>query len=219
MNPTTRVFLVDDHSVVLEGLSGILKREAGIEIVGEAVEAETALRLIPETDPDVVVLDHRLPGMQGDGLCAELLRRRVTAAIVILSAHLDEDVVQACFRAGARGYVVKDVDASELKRAIRVVARGGTHIDPKVAGRMISRAARLEPRAANSLRSIEIEILRHVSEGKTNAQIGKALGISRYTVSSRLATIFRKLGVRQRAEAVAAAIRRGLVTTEEGPVS
>lgn len=206
-----RVFIVDDHDVVRAGLKALLEREADIKVVGEARSAEEALGVLADIDPEVVILDYRLPGMDGDAFCREVAERRLRAAVVLLSAYLDEEPVQASFLAGARAYVVKDVEAAELKRAVRAVAGGGTYVDPKVAGRLMGWAARLDPRGTDSLRPTEIKILGHVAAGRTNAEIARLLSLSRHTVGSYLASVFRKLGVQQRAEAVAVAIRRGLI--------
>lgn len=206
-----RVFLIDDHDVVREGLVSILGHEPDIQIVGEADSAEEALHKLPEADPDVVILDYRLPGMNGSDLCREIAERRLRAQVVMLSAYLDESIVDAAMMAGARAYVVKDVEAGELKRAIRSAARGQTTVDPKVVGRILSWAARLAPRAAQTLRPAEMQILRLLAEGKSNQQIAAVTGLSPNTVKSYLREIYAKLGANSRASAAAIALRRGLV--------
>lgn len=205
------VFLVDDHDVVREGLVAILEREPDIEIVGRSDSAESALEALPDVDPAVIILDHRLGGMDGVEACREIAERRLRAQVVILSAYLNEEVVQAAFLAGARAYVVKDVEAAELKRAIRAAVRGETVVDPKVAGRFLSWAARLDPRATGALRPTELRVLRLLVQGKSNREIAGTAGLSPHTVKSYLREIYQKLGVGSRAEAAAVALRRGLI--------
>lgn len=209
-----RVLVIDDHDVVRAGLISLFSREPDIQVVGDAATGDEGLDLIPELKPDVVVLDFRLPDMSGEDFCIELANRRARASVLVLSGFLDEEVAQSCFLAGARGYVVKDVEASELRRAVRAVAGGDTYVDTKVVGRLVGWAARLEGRDWNSLRPLEIEILSLVGTGRTNAEIAEILNLSHHTIGSRLGQIFRKLGVGQRAEAVAVAIRRGLISSK-----
>jgi DNA-binding NarL/FixJ family response regulator len=211
--PTEKVtvFLVDDHDVVREGLLSILGREPDIEVVGESSTAEGALESLDRTNPSVVVVDYRLPGMDGIELCREIAERRLRAQVVMLSAYLDDDIVYSALMSGARAYVVKDVESSELKRAIRAAARGETVIDPKVAGRILNWAARLDPRATHALRPMELRVMRLLVEGRPNREIARLMGLSPHTVKSYLREIYRKLEVGNRAEAAAVALRRGLV--------
>jgi DNA-binding NarL/FixJ family response regulator len=209
-----RVFLVDDHDIVRAGLRALLEREPGIEITGEAASAEEAIAILTEREADVVILDYRLPGMDGASFCREIAERRMPFKTIMLSAHLDDEAVQRSFLAGAKGFVVKDVQLSELRRAIRAVARGGSYVDPKVAGRIMGWAARLERPAPDALRPKELEILRHLAAGHSNAEIAELVLLSRNRVAARLVVIFQKLGVKSRAEAVAVALRKGLVASQ-----
>lgn len=205
------IFLVDDHDVVREGLMSILDREPDLEVVGEAADAERAIERLPGADPDVVVLDYRLAGMDGIDLCREIAERRLRARVVILSAFLEEDVVQAAFMAGARAYVVKDVESGELKRAIRAAARDEVTVDPKVAGRVASSIANMDRSStASGLGASEMQVLRLLCQGKSNERIAAAIGISVHTVKLYLGSIYTKLGVRNRSGAVGVALRRGL---------
>jgi len=182
-----------------------------MQVVGEARSAEQAVEMLAAADADVVVLDHRLPGMDGHELCREMAERRLPGRVIMLSAYLDDDAVQGAFLYGARGYVIKDIDGVELRRAIRAVADGGSYLDSKLAGRIMGWAARRDRARLDSLRPKEVEILQHLTAGKTNRDIAKIVGVSRDRVASRLVVIFQKLGVKSRAEAVAVAIRQGLV--------
>lgn len=209
--PPVSVFVVDDHHVVREGLVAILGRESDIDIVGEAESAEQALELLAGADPDVIVADYRLPGMDGVGLCREIAERRLRAGVVVLSGFLDDDAVHASMMAGARAYVVKDVEASELKRAIRAAARGETMIDSKVTGRIVGWAARADnPSLLTELRPSELQVIRLLCAGKSPTEIAAHTGLSPQTIKSYLREIYTKLGVNSRAEAIALALRRGI---------
>lgn len=205
------VYLIDGHDVVREGLCAILSREPDIEIAGWASSGDDALAELPILDPDVVVIDHRLPGMDGIALCRELAERRVRAQAVVLSGLIDGRVVESAFLAGARAYVLKDVEASELAHAIRAAARGETVIDPGLTTRSVTWAAYQEPVPEGTLSAQQRCVLRHLIDGKSSRQIADATGLSPNTVRSYLKTIYRRLGVSCRAEATSVVLRRGLV--------
>jgi DNA-binding NarL/FixJ family response regulator len=205
------IFVVDDHKVVREGLIAILDSEPHFMVVGQAESAEEALHALPQLDPKVVIVDYRLPRMDGLELCREIAERRLRAQIVVLSVSLEEEVVERALLAGARAYVVKDVESSELKRAIRAAARGETTIDPKVAGRKLRLSARLEPSSAPVLRPAHLNVLGMIVRGMSNAEIASETGLSLHTVKSYVKETYERLGVTRRSEAVAVALRRGLV--------
>lgn len=203
-----RLFLVDDHDVVREGLIAILGRESDFEVVGQAGNAEVAIEDLGRFDPDVVIVDYRLPGMDGIDLCREIAERRLRARVVVLSGFLEEDVIQAAFHAGAFAYVVKDVEAAELKRAVRAAARDEIVLDPKVRSWVTpGTPGRRDP----ELSQTELQVLRQLRSGKPNRAIAAALGLSLHTVKQYLGEIYAKLGVTSRSAAVAVAMKRGLV--------
>lgn len=208
---TVRAFLVDDHELVRQGLVALLGRESDIEIAGIASSAEEALQRIPASDPDVVITDWRLPGMDGLDLCRELAELRSRARVVVLSAYLEEEAVFSAWLAGAAAYIVKDVEAGQLVRAVRAVARGERMIDPKVAGRIVGWASRVRSVGNDHLPASQLRVLQLLSQGKSNDQIAAATGLSENTVKKYLTRIYRRLNVTGRAEAVAEAMRRGLV--------
>ena len=205
MTEPVTVFLVDDHAIVREGLAAILSREPDFAVVGEAADAEEALGLMEEIQPAVAVLDQRLPGMSGLELCREIAERRMRTQVVILSGFLERHAVEGALRAGARAFVVKDVEADELKRAIRAAAQGQTTIDPKLSRvfAMDRQEKRMSPR--------HLRILNALGEGLSAAEIGQKLGLTEHTVKSYMRELYAELEVNSRAEAIAAAARRGLL--------
>lgn len=197
-----RVLLADDHRLVLQGVKTVLNSVEGIEVVGEAVTGGQVLPLIGRTDPDVVLLDIRMPDL--DGLaCLDQIRVRFPAVkVVVLSAFGDQDHIDAALRRGASGYIIKSVNPFDLPAALRQAVEG-----------TVFHAA--SPTSDDAGRSIglterESEILKAVARGLSNQAIGKSLWISEPTVKYHLTNIYRKLGVGKRAEAVRYAYERGL---------
>jgi DNA-binding NarL/FixJ family response regulator len=207
----TRVFLVDDHEVVREGLCALLGREDDLEVVGSASTAAEALDALAAHDVDVVVMDQQLPGMSGLEACREIAERRIPVQVVLLSAYLEEGLADAALLAGARAYVVKEVEAGQLKRAIRAAARGETSIDPKVSGRFVH-VTSIAPAAEFVLSPRHIGILAGLADGKSSDEIADSMGVTIQTVKSYTRQSYKALGVRNRAQAVAVAVRRGLLT-------
>jgi DNA-binding NarL/FixJ family response regulator len=201
-----RVLLVDDHPVVREGLRGILSAEDGIEVVGEAGSAPDAVAAARAYEPDVVLMDLRMP--DGDGVQAtrDLLARDPACRVVVLTTYENDADILRAVEAGATGYLLKDAGRSELAAAIRAAARGKTVLAPAVAARLMSRM-----RSPVDLTPREIEVLRLVGTGRTNAEIGRELFVSEATVKTHLLRTFGKLGVSDRTAAVTAALQRGIL--------
>jgi DNA-binding NarL/FixJ family response regulator len=207
--PTIRLFLVDDHLVVLEGLQRMLSRSEGISVVGKAVSGEEALQMIPGVHPDVVLLDLRLPGMQGLDVIAELQRLPVPPKVLVLTVHEDEDLVLGAVRAGAQGYVIKHTSREELTTAIRRVASGGHYFAEEVINALIRGDRPTE--SGTLLTAREKDVLALLAAGLANREIGERLFLSPETVKTHLGNIYRKLEVDGRAHAVAVALRKGLL--------
>lgn len=217
MNDKISVFLVDDSELVRGGLQLVLEHEPDIEIVGCAGTVEDAMVGIAETRPRVAVVDLRLGSGRGDGLllCRLIAEGRLQTEIVILSAFLSEGLVQAAFRVGARGYVLKDVEPAELSWAIRSAACGETTIDPKISSVFGQWAARLEDRLGVRLRGSEIRVLQLLCSGASTNEIASKTSLSIRTVRSYLSDCYLKLGAKSRVEAVRILLRAGL---EPAPV-
>ncbi len=203
-----KVLLVDDHPVVREGLRGMLAAEDGLEVVAEAGGAAEAVAAVRAHEPDVVLMDLRMPG--GDGVEATarvLVQRPATRVVVLTTYETDSDILRAV-EAGAAGYLLKDASRAELAGAIRAAARGETVLAPSVAAKLVSRM-----RSPVELSRREIEVLRLVARGRTNAEIGRELLISEATVKTHLLRTFGKLEVSDRTEAVTVALERGILPT------
>ena len=204
-----RIIIVDDHAVVREGLERILAKCADLEVVGTASSGEEALILAAALEPDLVLLDLSLPGMHGLEVLSALQDSDNPPRVVVLTIHDDDDIVLGAVRGGAQGYVLKNATRDELLAAVRKVAAGGQSFD-EVVVRALLRGDQREV-LCSLLTARELEILRLVAGGKTNKEIAAQLFISSDTVKGHLETTYRKLGVSDRAHAVAVAIRNGLV--------
>ncbi len=210
---TTTVLLVEDHRMVREALSEALKKVPDIDIVGEAGDAHEALKLAAKLKPDVIVLDIRLPDVNGMEVAARLKDAGITAKIVALSAFDDKRFVTAMLRAGASAYVTKSAAGTELVRAIRAVAAGQGYFSPEIAGALVSEL-RDRPIAGDAvpLARREREVLRLIAEGVRSPAIAAQLHVTVGTVEVHRRNIMRKLGLRTVAELTKHAIREGIVS-------
>src|SRR5205814_2546782 len=215
-----RIVVVDDHEVVRHGLRLSLELEPDMAVVGEARTGEDALRIVGDSTPDVVLLDVRLEGADGPEVCRQILEVVPRTAVIMLTNYLQDGLVLRSLMAGAKGYVIKDVQLSELKKMIRSVYRGGSVLDPTVTGQIIltatasGEAPAVRPggsRHVTALSDTDLAILRHLSEGLTDKQIAGRIHLSPHTVKDHLEKIRAVLNVGSRTEIVATALRRGLV--------
>lgn len=210
-----RIALVDDHSIVRQGLRSILEREDGIEVVGEAWSVPTALAVVAETAPDIVLLDLKLSTdveVEGLQLARTLTQRHPGIGVLVLTTFLDERLVVQAIQHGAMGYVLKDVDAVELVRSIRAVNRGESAFDSHSAA-MVVRSLHGNGRKPRheELTDREQQVLQLLARGMSNKAIGRQLFISETTVKFHVSNLMRKLEVSRRAEAVYAASKLGLI--------
>jgi len=205
-----RVVLVDDHPVVRAGIIGMLAAEPDIEVVGEAGNGQEALRVVVAVAPDVVLMDLRMPDMDGVEATRALREREDPPRVVILTTYdTDADILRAV-EAGAAGYLLKDAPRQELAEAVRAAARGQTVLSPPVAAKLVSR---MRGAVTPALTSREIDVLGLVARGLTNGQIGRALLIAEATVKTHLLRAFAKLGVDDRTAAVTTAISQGIIAS------
>lgn len=213
MKDKIRILIVDDHEMVREGLMAMLKPEPDFEVVGQTGVGEDVQDLVQGTRPDVVLLDARLPGISGVEVCRRLTKAHPKVAVVILTTYTDVELVQDCLQAGARGYVVKDVEKFSLKESIRAVSRGQAVLAPQVAGQIIERMRSGAPQNERpaGLNGSQLAILRLISRGHSNREIAADVHLSENTVKTHIQEIFRKLGVRNRVEAAILAGKSGLL--------
>ncbi|MBC7346120.1 MAG: response regulator transcription factor [Clostridia bacterium] len=209
-----RVLIVDDHQLIREGLRKVLALQEDIVVVGEAATGEEALRLVRTLKPDVVLLDINLPGADGIKVC-EAMQQNGVAKVIALTIYDDDDHVFAAVRAGASGYLLKDVNPDELARAIRAVAAGEAVMHPRVTGKVMREfnrlAAELALLAGVSLTNREVEVLRLVAMGYSNKDIAARLFISQKTVKNHVTNILRKLQVEDRTQAAVWAVKAHLL--------
>jgi len=208
-----RLLIIDDHEMVREGLKAMLDAEPDFAIVGDAANAEQALEMIERLTPDVVLLDIRLPGVSGIDLCRTVASQYPKTAVIILTTFTDESLVAQCIQAGARGFIVKDIERFDLKRSIRAVARGEAVIDPKAAVVVLAQLRRApqvnQESSPEPLSTQQIVILRLIAQGLSSREIATRLYLSENTVKGYVQEILHRLGVKNRTEAVMVAVKQG----------
>ena len=209
-----RILLVDDHEVVRIGLKSLLARHPGFEVIAEASSAREALEQTSALKPDVVIMDIRLPGTSGIEACEQIVNQFPGTRVIMLTSYAEDEMLFSAIRAGAAGYVLKQIGGDDLVRAIEAVGRGEALLDPAVTQRIfqeVRKAAREEEASAFSdLTQQEMHVLQLVSEGRTNRQIAEMLYLGEGTVRNYVSSILSKLNVRNRAEAAAYAVEHNL---------
>ena len=209
-----RIILVDDHELVRIGLKSLLERHPQFDVVGEAGSAREALEQVESLKPDVVVMDIRLPGTSGIDACEQIVNQHPETKVLMLTSYAEDEMLFSAIRAGASGYVLKQIGSEDLIKAIESVGRGEALLDPAVTQRVfqeVRRAVKEEEASAFShLSQQEKHVLLLVSEGKTNREIAKALFLGEGTVRNYVSSILSKLGVSNRAEAAAYAVEHNL---------
>lgn len=209
-SPCVRVFLVDDHRMLLEGLVALLRQEKGLEIVGYNTDSRQALGQVRLLQPDVLVLDISMPGLDGIEFCRQIQKDKVRPAILMLSVHSDEQIVAQAIGAGASGYLLKEAATQDLARAIHQVSRGHFFLGEGIAATAIARVAGATSNRYNELSPREQEVLRLVVEGGSSAEVGLELGVGAKTVDTHKRRLMKKLGVENSMELVKFAIREGI---------
>jgi DNA-binding NarL/FixJ family response regulator len=206
-----RILIADDHPVVRTGLEGMLANQPEFQVVGEAINGRQAVDLAERLHPNVVLMDLRMPELDGVAATREIRRRQPTVQVLVLTTYdTDADILPA-IEAGATGYLLKDAPRQDLYRAIHAAARGESFLAPAVAAKLMDR---MRAPAEETLSAREIQVLTLISQGASNKEIGRQLHISEATVKSHLIHIFQKLGVSDRTQAVTVAVQRGIVRLE-----
>ncbi|MBA3644433.1 MAG: response regulator transcription factor [Chloroflexia bacterium] len=208
------VLLVDDHPVVIEGLRKVLATAGDIVVTGEAHDAASALERARKLQPQVILLDLRMPGASGVQALRRLREESLEAAVIILTSYGDQAYVHQALEAGANGYLLKSTPPEQLIAAIRAAARGRRQLSPELLDGVLAEfggLAREQTRRDTDLSPYDLQILQRAGQGATNREIGQAMGRTEVAVKKRLQVIFGKLGAVDRAHAVAEAMRRGLM--------
>ena len=221
MTETIRVLLADDHDIVRQGLKSVLRGHADFNVVAEARDGEEAVRLAKREQPDLVVLDVRMPKLGGIEACREIRSALPQTYVLMLTSYSDEAAVMSAILAGASGFMLKEVNTADLIDAMRTVAAGGKTLDPASSATVIEQIRRgnvvsEEDRLAQSLTEREQKILDLIADGQTNREIGEQLYLSERTVKHHVSDILGKLGLTRRVEASTFAIRRAAKRPPEG---
>ncbi|BCJ67390.1 response regulator [Polymorphospora rubra] len=212
-----RVCLVDDQNLVRQGIRSLLGLAAGIEVVAEADDGSTALAAIERDPPDVVLLDLRMPGYDGIWTLRALRDRGIDVPVLVLTTFDDDELVLQALRAGARGYLLKDVTLEQLVGAVRTLAGGGTLVQPAITDRLLRAiqgntvVARDDPAPVRELTDRELDVLRLLASGYANKEIAEALFLAEGTVKNHVSSLLLKLGARDRTNAVLLALQHGLL--------
>jgi DNA-binding NarL/FixJ family response regulator len=208
-----RVLIVDDHPVVREGIASMLKKETDFKVVGEASNGLEAIEKARELSPDVVLMDLRMPEMDGVEAISRIKAEKPEVKFIILTTYSDDEYIFKGIAAGARAYLLKDAPRDELFKAIRMVSRGESLIQPVVASRVLDKLAELSRKtpAGDTLSDREIEVLRLMAGGESNKDIADHLSITQSTVKTHVTSIFQKLNVTTRTEAVTNALKKGII--------
>jgi DNA-binding NarL/FixJ family response regulator len=211
-----RVMLVDDQNLVRKGVRSLLELSTDIEIVAEAADGAEAIRMLPEVNPDVMLLDMRMPGMSGIEMLQSLAKNDAVPPTIILTTFDDDELVLAGIKAGARGYLLKDVSLEDLVGAVKTVAEGGTIVKPAVTQRLLKGLANLKTDFSSldrpdPLTERETEILRLMAGGYSNKEIANSLGVAEGTIKNHVSNILSKMGVRDRTRAVLKAFEMGQI--------
>jgi len=213
-----RILIADDHEIIRQGIRAALEHEPDMTVVGEAQTGRQAVILAREQQPHILLLDVKLGDIDGPEACARILQVSPRTIVVMLTNYSQDSLIFQSLAAGAKGYVLKDIGLTELRRMIRTAFRGGSVLDPKIAAQVISKAVQRGTKpspdgaaAAGSLSDLELATIQHLTRGLTNREIGVAMHVSSHTIKDRLEKIAFALGVHSRTEIVAEAFRRGLI--------
>jgi DNA-binding NarL/FixJ family response regulator len=212
----TKILLVDDHKILRDGIRSLVKGYDDIEVIGEAPDGKTALQMVGELMPDLVVMDISMPDMNGIDATRKIRSEHPDIKVIALSMHHDKQFVSEIFRAGASGYLIKDSAFDELDHAIRVVMSGKTYINPQIASlvveSLVSQSSTPPPQSFSLLTERERQVLQRIAEGRSTKQIAFDLTVSSKTVESHRRQVMGKLNIRSVAELTKFAIREGLTT-------
>lgn len=211
-NEAIRIFLADDHAMVRAGLAALVAGDGRFLVVGECGDGLKVVQAVQDTDPDVVLLDITMPGLNGLDICRELARKAEGVAILILTMHGDEQFVVRALQNGATGYLLKESAADQLPEAIRRVAAGDLYLGPGIPPKIMEHIGKRGSDPYDKLSTRERQVLQLIAEGKTNRQIGEMLSLATKTVDTHRTRLMRKLNIHDQTSLVKFAIRKGVIT-------
>jgi DNA-binding NarL/FixJ family response regulator len=216
-----RLLIVDDHRMFVQGLRLLIEMEPDLQVVGEVHSGEAAIEAVLQVQPDVVLMDINMPGLNGVEATRQILEQRPDTGIIILTMNRDDAQVFQAIKSGARGYILKDAETIEVVRAVRTVARGESAITPAMTTRVLTEFKRLweqpNPAQRSGLTEREVSILRLIAQGLSNKEIGASLSLSEKTIKNYITVILQKLQLNDRTQAAVYAVQNGLV--EQGDAS
>jgi two-component system, NarL family, response regulator LiaR len=214
-----RVVLADDHRLVRQGTRSFLATQGDIEVVGEADNGQDVIALVAQQQPDVVLMDLKMPQLDGIAATQQIKNRYPDVEVIVLTSFVEDAQITAVIKAGAIGYLLKDVEPTELAAAIRAAQRGEVHLHPQAARRLMQAIGpRDQPTVAEPLTEREVEVLKALARGESNKQIADTLIVSEKTVKAHVSNILGKLGLQSRTQAVLYALRHGMVSIEDIPL-
>ena len=212
---TIRIFLADDHEMVREGLAALVEADEGIKVVGQCGDGLQVVADVIACDPDVVILDITLPGLNGLDICRELVRKCDGISVLILTMHSNEQFIAQALENGATGYLLKESAAEKLSEAIRRVASGEIFLGPGIPRNVLQRLGQIERDPYQKLSTRERQVLQLIAEGKTNRAVAEVLGLSTKTVDTHRTRLMRKLNIHDQTSLVKFAIRKGVISVGE----
>ena len=207
-----KVFIADDHAMVREGLAALVSGDPRICVVGHCGDGLKVIEMVRQAQPDVVVLDISMPGMNGLDICRDLARKFSSTAVLILTMHDDEQFIARALEYGASGYLLKEAAAEQFSEAIRTVARGEIYLGPRVPRSVLQKIGRTEKDSYELLTTRERQVLQLIAEGRTNRDISKALDVSVKTIDTHRSHLMRKLNIHDQTSLVKFALKKGIIT-------
>ena len=210
-----RILIVDDHSVVRQGLRFLLEHEAGIEVIGDCPDGESAVRAVDDLVPNVILLDLQMPGMGGIAALRQMKARSPSTQVIVLTSHQGDELVFDAVRAGATSYLLKTAGVEEVVRAVHAAARGESVLDPSVAARVLQEMRGRDREPVDALSPREIDVLRALARGRSNKEIAAALHIGEETVKTHVSNILSKLHLQDRTQAAIYGLQQRLVPLDE----